>query len=205
MIKNIFNYLFFFKKVKKSWFTSISKLIKTREKKSRSENQWSPVPCVFHSASPGRPDEASWCKSRRRCTIIWNRSANKITDLYSTGLFIIAPYSIYFCSSPPARESKPKPPWHRTEVCTGVPRYTLPQVVNLDTSNRYPPAHPPDTRPFLDCRRKKSFFFQKIFLSFRNFYYIAHVRKFCVNYRITKSRNYLSPVKILKFLTLKNW
>lgn len=129
-------------------------------KKWTNKNQWL-VPCVFHSASPGQPDEASWCKSRRRCTIIWNRSANKITNLYSTCLFIIAPYSIYFCSSPPARESKPKPPWHRTEACTGVPHYTSPQVVNLDTSNRYLPARPPNTRPFLDCKEKRISLFKK--------------------------------------------
>lgn len=109
-------------------------------------------------------------------------------NLYSTGPFIIVPYSIYFCSSPPARESKPKPPWHRTEVCTGVPRYTLPQVVNPDTSNRYPPAHPPNTRPFLDCREKKFLLSKKqsspfvIFIILRTF----KLRKFCVSYRIMK-------------------
>lgn len=70
----------------------------------------------------------------------------------------IAPYSIYFCSSPPARGSKRKLPWRRTEACIGAPRYTSRQAVTLDTSNHCLPVRLLNIRLSLDCGSFKTFF-----------------------------------------------
>lgn len=63
-----------------------------------------------------------------------------------------------FCSSPPARASKRKLPWRRTEACIGAPRYTSRQAVTLDTSNRCPPVRLPSIRLSLDCGSFETFF-----------------------------------------------
>lgn len=63
--------------------------------------------------------------------------------------FRLAIHYVYGLCLPLAKGSRQKLLLHQTAACIGAQRYTLHQVANPDTRNRYPPVRLPNNRLFL--------------------------------------------------------